>query len=371
MRHFFSKSNFKGSHGQSVLAVFFSIFVYTFITLEVNVIGRHLSFITGTVSILQALGILVTGFFSDLFSRRRVHFVVQLLGLLLLGCMMINRDSVILLILLALLYNPISLLRATLMDNLPHIPKVQLMALVFIMLNLPIGLYAELTQFSFFSNATSSFWAIAASMVLSFFFFFDKRDGVKGQKVHFPLKEFTYKGEKTKFIFTFWAYVVVQIIFFLVDNMAVKYVNTPLFISVISIACICGAILALFYKKTPHIAVLTVSYGLCIVIAAVPIIAIYVYGLTNINIPTHFAIFTSVTFFGLPYAYDVILSTSHANFRGLTCGLLDSIYTGVTFLNLNIANELKELGLGAVLGIVLGLFILATILQKRAEKIYE
>ena len=367
IKNFFSRKNFDGVYGKSVGPIFFSIFAYTFVTIQINAITQNTLEVTNTINLLQAIGMLITGFFSDLFSRKTVHFIIQLMGALLLAALLFNPTNLFIIILLSLLYNPMSLLRATLIDNLPHVSKVQLIALTFIMTNVPDALYYVSLQVSALFSATSSLWIVIMSMMLSAFSFFDKRDVSKTKKVQFPLKEFINRGAGKKFGFTIIAYICAQLVFFIVDNASVKYVNSSLFVSVVSVAFVSGSILAIFYKKTPHISVLTVNYGLCTLLAAVPVICIYVYGFSDINIPTHLVIFSAMTCFGLPFAYDIILNSTHVGFRGLTCGILDSIYTVMTFLNPAVIGYFHETSVNVILIVVLLLFLLAMGLQKKAE----
>jgi MFS family permease len=367
IKNFFSKKNFEGVYGKSIPPIFFSIFAYTFVTIQINAITQNTLAVTNTINLLQAIGMLITGFFSDLFSRRTVHFVIQLMGALLLAALLFDPTNLFIIILLSLLYNPMSLLRATLIDNLPHVSKVQLIALTFIMTNIPDALYYVSLQVSALFSVTSSLWIVIISMMLSAVSFFDRRDISKTKEVRFPLKEFVNRNDKEKFRFTIVAYICAQLVFFLVDNASIKYVNSSLFVSVVSVAYVSGSILSIFYKKTPHMSVLTVNYGLCALIAAVPVICIYVYGFSDINIPTHLVIFSAMTFFGLSFAYDIILSSTHVGFRGLTCGILDSIYTVMTFLNPAVVRYFHESNVNAILVVVLALFLIAMALQKKAE----
>ncbi|MCF7852480.1 MAG: hypothetical protein K9M07_04475 [Simkaniaceae bacterium] len=358
---------FKENNIYSISSAIIALCAYSYISCQINALNQNSLTMSSAINIFQAVGLLIIGFLSDIFCRRKVLLYSQAIALGLLFILFYNPTSVPILVLFALVFSPFSLLKAGLIDNLPHVPKIQIIAISFMILNLPAGLYYKFVQLSSMFNIASSIWALVISLIFSWFFFFDRRDRASHRKISFPIQRFVHKEWKTKYTYTFLAFISAQVVFYFINNLSVRYTGNPLFFSIVSVACAFGALFGIFYKKTPHASLLTINYGLCTLIASIPLICIYIYGFTSIDVPTHLVIFSTVVFFALPFAYDIILSSVDANFRGLTCGILDFFYAGVTILNIKVGYYLTDVGIGVSLLIILLCFLFSTLMQRYAE----
>lgn len=354
-----------GKDKLALFATFFAILVYVFISSHAYGYLENSIHESNLYNTAEALGAIFLGFLSDKFCRRKTCLYSYLIGLLLFPLAFNAHSPFILTFLFGFFFNPLPILRAGMIDNLPGLSKVQLISFSFVIQYIPWALYDKIVLLSLDTSFIIGIILLFISLTLSFLFFYDKRDNRMAHEPHLP--KLIKKGYKTCFIFTLWASFLAQVVYFFSDNLLENYAENVEFYAILSFGSLVGALIASLYKKTPHVSILTINYGINMLLAIIPFAALYIYGYKDVSIPLMFIIFGTLGGFGIPFVYDVVLNSININLRGTTCGLLDSIYSLSSLINLFIVQFLN-LNLFFTLMLIPITYGISTYLQKRTEK---
>lgn len=350
----------------SIFVIFFALFICIYVSIIMYIfVGRNFE-ATNAFTVNQALGVIFLGYISDKYCRRLTAIISQVIGLVVLLLLFYVQRNIVLILLAGFLYNPISVFISGLIDNLPHYSKVKLIALTFVAQNLPWCFYNKLILYTDDQLLFSGSVMLAISLILSWYLFHDRRDKKAHGKTYFSVGHFVHPHYLKHFKYTLIAFLPSQLVYFYLDNLLDTYSNTPEFYSILSLASVFGASFAILYKKTPHVSVLTVIYGVSTLIASVPLICLYLYQFKDVGLPSSFIIFSCLSLFSLPFVYDVILNSVNANHRGLTCGVLECLNSINSVVDTTIF-EFFTINQFTTLMIVFILFLMATLIQKKAE----
>lgn len=350
----------------SFFPIFLVILLYVFIETQAYALLQSSVAYSNTYNILEACGAILIGFLSDKYCRRKMLLYTQVIGLVLLVLAFKTSFSFPLLLFLGFIYNPLPIVRAGLIDNIPHYSKVKLISFTFVFQFLPWCIYDKIINFKTEDAYLSTILCIAVSLLVSLFFFFDQRDSKVASINQLQIYKLIHPSAKKKFFYTLFAFLPVQLVYFFSDNLLESYSQNPQFYSIISFGSVIGALISSLYKKTPHVSVLTISYGINMLLSIIPIACLYIYNFHDISVPLQLMIFSSLSGFSLPFVYDIMLNAIDAHFRGTTCGILDWIYSISSVFNIVLVGFLS-VNLFFTFAIITFFFALATLLQKKAE----
>lgn len=352
----------------SLIPILFSIAIFVFVVDQVYIWTNEDIGLINAFSAAMAIGSILMGLLSDAFSRRVMILLVHGLSAIFLAIYYFNPTSYLYIFLLGIVYSPLAIARATLIDNISSYSKIKLISLSFLVQFIPETLYFLYLKIPKYDSFLYAISAIFLSFVLGLIFFFDRRDErIRKENVFSKIAEFV-PSIKPKALFTFIAFIPTQIAYFVSDNLLEVYSLSPLYYSILSFGSVVGACVSILYKKTPHIATLTITYGLCFVISCLPVVAIYLYNYPKLDIPFMFIVLGSLLGFYVPFVYDIILHAVEKNFRGTACGLLDFVYSGSSLITLIMFKALLH-NIELSLILVAIAFILAVGFQRASEKI--
>lgn len=308
----------------------------------------------------QGISGIILGYISDNHCRKKILILIQVLSTLSLIWIFFNGINYYNFLCLSLFFIPSPIVRASLIDNFSRFSKVKILAISFVAQFIPWSIFDKLVKFD--SNSIYFYVIIAMIFLLIFnlLFFSDQRDIHKND---IDFKKIT----KIKPTFILLAFLLVQIIFFITDTYFEKSVETQVFFTFLGFGSLVGAIVALFYSKTPHLSLLTVTYGIGIVLSSIPVFSSIFYPVYLECIPFQFMVFSNLGGFYLPFVYDTVISILGNNHRGLACGLIDGIISlaSVIGLALVIFFSFDDKGISILTA---SLFIFATIFQRLSER---
>lgn len=350
----------------TIIPIFFSIGVYVTITAAMYALLGNTLFYTNLYDAVQSIGVIFLGYLSDRFCRRKTALCVEWGSLVLLLIICIFPTSFWLIILSGLLYNPISIFKAALVDNFPRLSKVQLISLAFVFQIFPWCFYEKITRYSPTYLLHLAFALLLISALLTLIFFYDKRDRLSHSNDYFSLKTLVHTQGQNRFTYTILAFIPAQIVYLLADNLLDNYSQNPTYYSILSAAGLVGVFLPLLYRKTPHVSVLTITYGICMTLASIPILSLYIFSYPNIGLPIQLILFSCLSSFSLPFVYDIVLNAMNAQYRGLACGILESLYSFTSIINLAFVHFFT-INLFITFFLIILLYTSSTLLQKRAE----
>jgi len=350
----------------SALTTFVAILFYVYLSAQFYVSFKDSTTQTNIYNTCEALGALAMGFLSDKFSRRTVCLFSHLVALAFLPLIMMGHGVFLCSLVVGFFFNPLPILRAGLIDNMPHFSKIKIIALSFVIQYIPWAIYDQFYGFSRFKAFFIGLVFVAISLLMCFLFFYDRRDKKLRDHRTDSFQASILPEFRRKLGYTLLASIPAQLVYFFSDNLLENFSENATFYSILSFGSLIGALIAILYKKTPHVAVLTINYGISMVLAIIPVSSIFIYHFSAISFPMMFIIFGCLGGFGVPFVYDVILNSTFVNHRGTACGVLDMLFSIsslvnsflMTFLSFNIFWTLMVIPL---------FFGFSTYLQKQAE----
>lgn len=349
----------------AMIPILVAIMAFVFVSAQIFIWNPE----TGSSNVYSAaiaLGAILSGFLSDAFSRRTMLISVHILGILFLTLYYFY-SSALCLFLFGVAYNPLAIVRAGLIDNVTSYSKIKLISLSFIFQFFPRTLYFLYVKIPQNESFFLALGALSFSLIIAFILFFDRRDFRIHKVMMFSKVAFFLPHVKPKAVLTFIAFVPTQIAYFVADNLLETYSLNPVYYSLLAFGSLVGAAMSTFYKKTPHIAVLTIAYGLCLVVTILPVAAFFFYSYEKLDIPFTFVVLGSLLGFLLPFVYDIILHSIEKHYRGTGCGMLDFVFSGSSLVTLALFKILSHHTERSLILVVVA-FILAFGIQRASEK---
>lgn len=317
-------------------------------------------------SIAQAIGGIAFGYLSDIYSRKLIVSLTQFFGCLCFLLFYVLGFNSLLVTALGFFFNPAPIIRATLIDNFSKLSKVKLVALTFLA---QWGIWSIYFKVAAIQKQTMILIIILLLMlntIICLVFLFDLRQLHHDNNEPIKLKNMILKGHKQKFLFTCLALSFGQVVYYLSDTTIEGIRDSNTFFSMVGFSSIIGASTALFYRKTPHVSVLTICYGISCFISLMPAICHYFIGYSVLNLYFLMLLFTNISSFYLPFVYDIVLNSVKAKYRGTACGIIDFAISCATILGVSLIIILPP-----TISIVISLFPLfygiATAFQKMTE----
>ncbi|MCF7852479.1 MAG: hypothetical protein K9M07_04470 [Simkaniaceae bacterium] len=344
-----------------------SIFVYQVIAVYFYLTLHHSLHIFVIWVIMQAFGNIGIGYLSDHHCRRRLLILTQFAGLVAMFLhITVAPHSYWPLALLGLFYNPPAVARAGLVDNLPRFSKVKLIAATFVLEMAPWALYMTFSKMDILRLAWLGFVILLINLLFTILFFEDRRDAALQDK-HLPrFNQIVHHHQSKRLLLTLFAVLPIQIGFFLTDTIVEKYPDNARLYSVLGFGSMLASLLTYLYRKTPHISLLTVAYGIGFVLSVVPLLCQAAFIRDSYDPAYQIIFFSCMSGFYLPFVYDVILNACSVNYRGMVCGLIEFMFIFASLIAI-VLIDMFYLGFLFVILIIPLLTLLSSILQKRAE----
>lgn len=347
----------------SSIPVCLAIAVATLFSIQVHIHLQN-SIITYFLWVsLQAIGAIFVGFSSDLFCRRRIFLLTQLCGVITLLLIIFTKQKMIFFPLLGFLFHPYSVGLAGMIDNFPNSSKVKIAAVCFIAFLIPWLFYEFILEY----GKQLDFFILVLLIVnftLSFLFFYDKRD----EKVRHSLFQFPreiHKNAKNKFLYTYIAFCFTQFSYFFINSYIETTHYSKEFYIILALGSIIGCIFTFFYKKLPHVSILTITYGIAFFMSFIPFLFTHLFGL-EINTTFLFVVVGCLGGFFIPFVYDILINAVTPKVRGTSCGLVEFNYSIPHFISA-LFLKFAILKISVLLLSIPLCYFLATFIQKRSE----
>jgi MFS family permease len=141
------------------------------------------------------------------------------------------------------------------------------------------------------------------------------------------------------------AFLLAQSVFFLVfSKTEFIFTNGSLF-SLIGIGCMIGTLLSLFYKKIPHLSIITNSYGICFVLSLTGVLAL-LFTSPNENIDLFVKLqivhLGALGGFYLPFVFDVVIRKGKSTHRGIMLAYLEIIQLIASLIGIFIVSMFEK-----------------------------
>lgn len=344
----------------------FAILVYVFVYDQVYIWSEKSDVALNFFAIASGAGAIFLGYLSDSYCRRRIFLAIHILTPILLSVVYLYPSSTFLIGLLGLCYNPLSTIRANIVDNLGESSKIHLISLSFVLQFLPDSLYITYFDLSRVSSFLWSMVGLGLILLIGLFFFFDRRDErIKKESMTTKLAVFLPEtGGRARL--TFMAFFFTQVAYLIGENV---FTGAPLenfYESLFAFAGMLGAAFSALYRRIPHISVLTVGYGISLLVSLLPLGIVHVYGYHSFNLPYMSILLGALLGFFYAFVYDVVLRAAKRHYRGTVCGLLDCLFAGAFLMTYDISRNIYN-NFSTVMFLIAGSFCIALVLQKLAE----
>ncbi len=340
------------------------IFLYELVAIEVYI---HSPIATHKIRFFlwigcQAIGGIFLGYIADRFSRKNTLITIQIIGgLLLLISFQINFKEIGI-VFLGLFFSPSPIARAILLDKFVELSKVQLLAITFIAQFIPWCFYIKIQELGEVNIIALTTILLMLNALLSYLFL-DTEKKRTFEVSPFKPHHLIFKHKRMQLYVSLIAFLCGQICFFIVDSFfEVRQANANLFAN-LGIGSLIGSIVAIFYTRLPHFALLTVCYSVGFIISLDLFITGYFLEYPTENQLVFFSIMGG---YYLPFIFDAVLSATHKEYHGTVCSIVDAMTSisatlGVLFILLYKPD---------ILIIVLNtscLFFLAIVMQRIGE----
>ena len=306
---------------------------------------------------------LYLGYLSDRFSRKSCLLFTLVSGFLLVLLIGYFGFSRLFVLLLGLTFNPTPIARASIVDNFPHTSKVQLIVVTFIAQFLPWCAFSYLSEIP----QTVFFIIMLISMLINALFFAFFRD-LRDAKVHFlAFTKVIHVGNRSKVYLTMSACFIGQVVFFLSDARLDELSSNSTLYSLLGLGSLIGTSLGLLYRKTPHLSVLTLSYGMGLLFSVVPLFSTISSNLDNLDFTYQTMLVANLGGFYLPFVYDAVLSSTSPAFRGTLCGVIELLISMASVFALLFFMIFADSNI-YLFTFISALFIIAMFLQRIGER---
>lgn len=314
----------------------------------------------------QAAGAFLLGYLSDKFCRKKTLVIIQVSGALILPLVLWQNFAIFPLFLIGFFFNPSPIARAALVDNFSQESKAKLIAITYIAQFIPWCFFLFIKSFSATQVVIAILVALVVNTVISLVFFEDRKD--KKQKNHPAITQhFIHKKSTKRALYTLSALFPGQLVFFISDTFFEHLRSSEGLFSALGIGSLIGVLVGMFYRKIPHLSLLTFCFGIGILLSVIPLITNYLTPSLSIDLPYQLMLFSNLGGFYLPFVFDVVLSATSVNYRGTACGIIDLIISLSSIVGAAIVIFLSPNEISILLMTMI-LFICATVIQKKGER---
>ena len=352
----------------------FFIFIFEIVSVQLYIFSQAHAKSSGSSSIFigwitsQTIGGILLGYISDKFQRKKVLLLSQVFAAGIFMWVLASHDKAFNLLaiwLLGFFFNATPTARASLVDNFPQYSKNRLLCYSFLIQFLPWCFFPYFTLFEAKNIYTCIFFFIILNFFLTLTLFKDKfNKAIEYERV---ITKLAQPGKKRIIVATGAALLLGQLVFFISDYFLEHRSPNPTLYGILGLGSFIGSGMGLVYRKIPHLSLLTMSYGFGFLISAVTFASLFFYemNISETVILFQVTLYASIGGFYLPLVYETILSSISFKMRGRTCGYIELIISGSSFIAL--WSVLDKISTFTLLLISTIFFLLALLIQKQGE----
>lgn len=347
-----------------------SIFIFEFFSAQMFFFIK--SDIPYSLEILRFIYIIPAIFFayiSDKNYRKEALLISHGLGLVACTFLYVYGLEFWTFCIFSLIFNPISVARAALLDNFPKSSPLKLMAFTFAIQNLTWIIFCIMVNQGL--SPEQSIWILGTLLLfnafLIFFFFKDNKD-LFDKSHHIKHLEFLQSLDR-RWIYILIAVTLANITTYLVWGRIEKVDEELLsWFCLINTSLLLGSLSALLYKKLPHLSIVTLAYvtGACMVLICIfeHSFDIFQHKRTFLSVMSHYFVLTGLY---LPLVTDGIITIFGRHRKALGAVTID-FSQSFALIFAAMINPWMDLSFYYISFSVLGLLIVASIIQKICER---
>lgn len=272
-------------------------------------------------------------------------------------------------LLVSIVFNPIPVARAALLDNFPKYSPLKLMAIAFIMKGIPWVVFCVLYQnnFSFIYVENITICLFCVNILMIAFLFRDNRDLFgRSHGVQLP---YVFRGVGRQVFCILIAFILMQISIRMAwERIEFIQIDQASWMSFTQIGLILGSASAMLYKRLPHLSIITLTYvaGVCVILLS--ILEHTFSPVDNRNsiamVISYYCVIGGVS---LPLVADVVISLFGSHRKALGAMMIDVAEALALLLAVCLA-ALVVSSFYQTACVMLLLFLAASVLQKHIER---
>lgn len=316
--------------------------------------------------IAQLIPVFIFAYISDRQYRKGALVISHLLGLCVGSILWLLGQPFWALILAGLIFNPISVARAALLDNFPQYSSVKLVSITYFALYIPWIFYDRLAKIPLNIFVVVTLILLLTNALITIFLFKDRQDVAKSNH---SLHSAVIRNNIQKIVLMIFAFILSQMTIEIVWSLIHHLGDVNEWMDLTNYGFLFGFACAVFYKKLPHMSIITLTYATGFGISLLAIIA-RKYGLYNCE----GAVFSSMSYFTvvagvyLPFVTDGVISLFNPRRKAVasaTIELASLIAVILSYLSILYITE----NFCYLPSFIALLFFFATFLQRRVEKL--
>lgn len=347
----------------AIVAILISELVTIQVYLVPSVEANHL---LASWRILQLIPAFIFAYLSDRQYRKGALVISHLISLVLGVAAYVLGYRLWALIVIGLTFNPISVARASLLDNFPQYSSIKLVAITYFAMYIPWIFYNQISLIPLNYATVFTLVLLFINTAMTIFLFKDRKDLTH---VDHSLQRTLLNKNVKKLSLMILAFIFSQITVELVWSLIHHYQNANSWIILTNFGFIIGFACSVLYKKLPHMSIITLTYTTGFGISLVAILGSR-YGLFGCRE----AVFSSMSYYTviagvyLPFVTDGVISLFNPTRKAMASAVVELAtrigvilsYICLLYVAQNYCDSSYLIAL---------LFLIAALLQRRAEKL--
>lgn len=316
---------------------------------------------------LQLFPALIFAYLSDRYSRKKILIFSQLLGLCGGIILSLYGFEIWVLVLVGLTFNPQPVARAALLDNFPNYSRLKLIAITFLAQYSPWAFFSFLSHIEYTVVVHWLLIGLGINIIFTFFFF---RDPLHAQDKIISLKKAIRMSGKSSVIYSMLiAFVFAEITFYVLWNFLEYDHIRQSALAVSTYGTLLGIAVAMLYVRLPHISIITLFYSIGAVLMFITLMRCFQNSsncldslIVSMN---HYSIIGGLY---LPFITDAIINMVGSKYKAVGSASVELCSTLAAYLGA-MSNLIIRHNTIALLGIIVIMYVLASLIQRRAEKL--
>ncbi len=318
----------------------------------------------------QGLGTCMYGLISDFHCRRRMILILHVMAAISICVVLWYGWSLWSVAFLGFCLSPNSVVRAAFVDNFPHRSIILVLAPTFFVEFSPWIFSGFLKQIPDHMVLIPALVLIVLNFPFVFSFFRDSKDRLQARR-HSSISPFSRVNRK-KILFFLSAFLLAELVFFIADAFLEGTHGGEGYLSILGIGTTLGLCVGIFLHSKSHALVVAVSYLIGFLISLTALFSIIVSPAGSCGLYLIFAVISTLGGLYMPFVYDIVITRSGADHRGLACSLIDFCVYLSAIIGVSLVGSLDLTVIGALVTIsflYLGAFLLVVFdLRRKIEK---
>lgn len=317
-------------------------------------------------NILQIIPAFVFGYISDRNYRKQMLVISQALGFLGGVVLFLVGAKTWVLILIAMTFNPLPIARAALLDNFPQFSTLKLVAITFLAQNLPWVFFKQLSYFSLDNLVLFTLFLIVLNLFLTVVLFEDRRDFVH-PKVQIN-NSWEFVRNDGRLLYTLLAFTLSEMTFYIIWVFIEYSKGNAVWLDLTTFATLVGVFIVMLYNRLPHMSIITLLYSIGFALSLVALLtcglSVFSCEVSLLSAMSHYSVMGGIYF---PFFTDAVIKMFGPNNKAVGSAMVEFGDTIAIFVAPLINMFLKP-SPTEILWILLAIYLLATGLQKLAER---